>query len=132
MAFLSPKERADVYLLESVNLCLERRTKKLVSQYFTRAVIQSVFLSSTCLHKSKHEKLGERANSFEYYISGRQMGGFFLYACFGTNINTFQREISSQTVKSIKIIFRHHLGFCMFPHWQDHLGKLFALKELHS
>lgn len=77
MAFLSPKERADVYLLESVNLCLERRTKKLVSQYFTRAVIQSVFLSSTCLHKSKHEKLGERANSFEYYISGRQMGGFF-------------------------------------------------------
>ncbi len=44
---------------------------------------------------------------------------FSLYACFGTNIKTFQKEIPFQTVK-IKIYFRHHLGFLKFPHWQNH------------
>lgn len=39
------------------------------------------------------ETIGERATS------GRQIGVFFLYACFGTNITTFQKEIPSQTVK---------------------------------
>ncbi len=43
--------------------------------------------------KASETMKGERATS------GRQMGVFFLYACFGTNITTFQKEIPSQTVK---------------------------------
>lgn len=77
--FLPPERRGVLmftcHMPGPVHLCSERWTEKLVSQYVKKAIIQSVFLSSTCLHKLKHEK----TNSFEYHhISRRQMDFFGL------------------------------------------------------
>lgn len=122
-----PPERRGVLMFTChtpgpVHLCSERWTEKLVSQYVKKAIIQSVFLSSTCLHKLKKLIL----LSIIIFPEGKWifLGLFWhTHTVCVSYIYTFQKEISSQTVK-IKRYFRQHLGFLTFPHWQNHLGKL--------